>query len=60
MLFTRKLESAADKDEHSSGGAGRLAIDGGDVVLALTEREAGELGNDVLRALYLLTLESQH
>ena len=48
MLFTRKLEIAADEDEHATSGAGRLAIDGGDVVLALLEGEGGELGDDVL------------
>ena len=48
VLFTGELEIAADADEHAAGGARGLAIDGGDAVLALLEREAGELGNDVL------------
>ena len=60
MLFTRKLEIAADKDKHATSGAGGLAVDGGDVVLALLEGEGGELGDDVLWALDLLALESQH
>ncbi len=50
MLFALKLEIAADKDKHTIGWAGRLAIHGRDVVLALLEREAGELADNVLRA----------
>lgn len=60
MLFASELEIAGDKDEHSGGGTRGLAIDGGDVVLALLERKAGELGDDVLRALDLLAFEGQH
>lgn len=48
MLLTSKLEIAADEDEHAASGAGGLAVDGGDGVLALLEGEAGELGHDVL------------
>jgi hypothetical protein len=47
VLFASKLEIAADKDEHTASGAGGLAVDGGDGVLALLEGEAGELGHDV-------------
>lgn len=50
MLFTGKLEVAADEDKHAAVDAGGLAIDGGDAVLALLEGEAGELGDDVLSA----------
>lgn len=60
MLFTGKLKSPADKDEHTTSRAWRLAVDGGDGVLTLTERETSEFSNDVLTALDLLTLESQH
>ena len=60
VLFAGELEVAADEDEHAAGGAGRLAIDGGDGVLTLLEGEAGELGGDVLGALERLTLESKH
>lgn len=60
VLFAGELEVTADEDEHAAGGAGGLAIDGGDAVLALLEREAGELGDDVWGALDLLTLESEH
>lgn len=59
VLLTGELEVAGDKDEHAAG-AGGLAIDGGDRVLALLEGEAVELGGDVLGALNLLTLEGQH
>lgn len=48
MLLASKLEIAADEDEHAASGAGGLAVDGGDGVLALLEGEAGELGHDVL------------
>lgn len=60
VLFTSELKIAGDKDEHTAGGTRRLTIDGGDVVLALLEREAGELSDDVLRALDLLAFEGQH
>jgi len=59
VLLAGELEVAGDKDEHAAG-AGGLAIDGGDGVLALLEGEAVELGGDVLGALNLLTLEGQH
>jgi len=57
VLLARELEVAANEDEHAAGGARRLAIDGGDAVLALLEREASELGYDILGALYFLTFE---
>lgn len=60
MLLAGELEVAGDENEHTGGGTRRLTVDGGDVVLALLERERGELGDDVLRALDLLTLEGQH
>ena len=60
VLFAGELEVAADEDEHAAGGARGLAINGGDAVLALLEREAGELSDDVLRALDLLAFEGQH
>ena len=60
VLFAGELEVAADEYDHAAGGAGGLAVDGGDGVLALLEGEAGELGGDVLGALERLTLESQH
>lgn len=60
VLFTSELKIAGDKDEHTTGGTRRLTIDGGDVVLTLLEREAGELSDDVLRALDLLAFEGQH
>lgn len=37
-----------------------MAIDGGDLVLALLERQAGELGSDILGALEFLALKSEH
>lgn len=60
MLFASELKVSGDEDEHAVGGTRGLAIDGGDVVLALLERKAGELGDDVLRALDLLPFEGQH
>lgn len=60
MLLAGKLEISGDEDQHTTGGAGGLAIDGADAMLALLEGETGELGDDVLRALNLLTFERQH
>jgi len=60
MLFTSELEATGDEDEHAAGGTRRLAVDGGDCVLALLERESGELRYDALRSLDLLTFKSQH
>jgi len=60
VLFASELKIPGDKDEHAAGGTRRLAIDGGDVVLALLEGEAGELSDDVLRALDLLAFKGQH
>lgn len=60
MLLAGELEIAADEDKHAAGGARRLAIDGGDAVLALLEGETGELSDDVLGALDLLSFEGKH
>lgn len=60
MLFTSELQATTDKDEHATSGARGLTINGGDVVLALLEWETGQLGDDVLTPLDLLTLEGQH
>lgn len=56
VLFAGELEVAADEDEH----AGVMAIDGGDGVMALMEGEGGELGDNVLWTLNLLTFEGEH
>ena len=48
VLFVGELETAGDEDKHPAGWTRGLTINGGDVVLALLEREASELGNDVL------------
>nr|GMD80722.1 calmodulin-binding transcription activator 4 [Ipomoea batatas] len=50
-------KGTGDEDEHAAGGTRGLAIDGSDRVLALLERERGELGDDVLGALDLLAFE---
>lgn len=60
MLFPGKLQVPAHKHEHPSGRPRRLAIDSGDVMLALLERQAVELGADVLSSQDLLSLERQH
>ena len=60
MLFAGNLKISTDEDEHATRGARGLAIDGGDVVLALLEGEGGELSDDVGWALDLLPLEGQH
>lgn len=48
VLFAGELETTGDEDKHPASWTRRLTINGGDVVLALLEREASELGNDVL------------
>lgn len=60
VLFTSKLEISADENKHTAGRSRWLTIDGGDAVFALLEREGGELGDDVLRALDLLAFKGQH
>ena len=47
MLLVRNLKISTNEDKHATRGAGGLAIDGGDVVLALLEGEGGELSDDV-------------
>jgi hypothetical protein len=60
MLFSRKLETAAYEHQHAAGGTRRLAIDCGNDVLALLERQTVELGSNVMCALDLLTFKRQH
>ncbi|XP_020202557.1 uncharacterized protein LOC109788280 [Cajanus cajan] len=60
VLFSGELEVAADEDEHAGVDAGGLAVDGGDGVVALLEREGSEFGDDVGGALDLLALEGEH
>ena len=60
MLFTSELKIAADEDEHATSGAGRLAIDSANGVLTLLEGEASKLGDNIRRALDLLTFKRQH
>ena len=60
VLLAGELEVAADEDKHAVGGGGGLAVNGGDGVKALVERERGELGDDVLGALDLLAFEGEH
>lgn len=59
-MFAGELEVAADEDEHAAAGTGRLAVDGGDGVVALLKREGSELGDDVGSALDLLAFKSEH
>lgn len=60
VLFAGELEIAADEDEHAACGSRGLTVDGGDAVLALLEGKAGELSNNVLGTLNLLTFKAQH
>ena len=60
MLFSGELKIAADEDEHATARARRLAIDSANGVLALLEGKASELGDNILRALDLLTFKRQH
>lgn len=60
VLFAWKAEIAADKDKHSPGSTRGLTINGVDLVLALLERQTGELTGDTLSPLILLTLKRQY
>ena len=60
VLLTGELEITGYEDDHAASGTRGLAIDGGDGVLALLEGEAGELGDDALAALGILSFEGQH
>jgi len=60
VLFAGELKVAADEDEHAAVDTGRLAVDGGDGVVALLEREGSELGDDVGSALDLLAFKGEH
>lgn len=59
-MFTGELKVTADEDKHASVDGGWLAIDGGDGVMALLERQRSELGDDVGGTLNLLTFEGKH
>lgn len=60
MLLAGELEVSRDEDDHSAGGAGGLAIDGGNLMLALLEGKTSELGDDVGGSHDLLALEGEH
>lgn len=60
VLFTGKLEITGDKNKHTAGGPRRLTINCRDMVLALLERQTGELRHDILRSHDLLALKCQH
>lgn len=60
MLLAGELKVAGNKNKHPSSRTRGLAIDGGDMVLALLERQAGELSSDALGALEFLALECKH
>ncbi|XLS72882.1 hypothetical protein HN51_029747 [Arachis hypogaea] len=51
---------AAEEDKHVAVGGRGLAVNGGNGVKALVERERGELGDDVLGALDLLACDGEH
>lgn len=60
MLLSRELQIPAHKHNPTAGQSRGLAVDSGDVVLALLEGEAVELVADALSSLDLLSLERQH
>lgn len=60
MLFAGELEVTGDENEHTGSRTRRLAIDGRDVMLALLEGKRGELSDDALDSLDLLTFEGEH
>lgn len=60
VLFAGELEIPADENKHSTVNARWLTINGCDGVMTLLKRERSEFGNDILRALNLLTFEGEH
>jgi len=60
MLLSRELQIPAHKHNPTAGRPRGLAVDSGDVVLALLEGEAVELVANALSSLDLLSLERQH
>ncbi|KAJ6702202.1 hypothetical protein OIU74_013366 [Salix koriyanagi] len=59
-MFAGELEITGDKNKHTTSRTRRLAINGGDVMLALLERESNKFRNDILGSLRLLTFKSKH
>lgn len=60
MLLPSKLEITGDENKDTTGRAGGLAIDGGDSMVALLERESSELVDDGGDTLGLGALEGEH
>lgn len=60
VLLTGKLQGTTDENEDAFAGAGRLAINGGDAMFALRERQGSELGNDGLGTLNSLAFKGEH
>jgi hypothetical protein len=60
VLALADLQCAGDEDEHAAGGAGRQAVDGGNLVLARSERKGGELLRNSGGAHVLVALEGEH
>jgi hypothetical protein len=60
VFFSGELEITGDENEHTGSRTRRLTINGGDVMLALLERKRGELSDDALDSLDLLTFEGEH
>lgn len=60
VFLAGELEITGDENEHTGSRTRRLTIDSGDMMLALLERERGELSDDALDSLDLLTFEGEH
>lgn len=60
MLLGAGLDGAGDEDKHAALGPRGLAVDGGDVVIALRKGEGAELAGDGGGAQEFLALEGEH
>lgn len=60
VLLSGELEVTSYKDEDAADERRRLAVDGGDGVVALLERQLRELPTDLVGAQDLLPLEGEH
>lgn len=60
VLFAGELEITGHENKHSTGGARRLAINGGDLMLALLEGQTGEFTSNILHPKEFLALKREH
>lgn len=50
VLFTDELEIGGDKNKHATSRTRKLAINGGDEILALLERKSNRFSSDIMES----------